>query len=550
MHRGSGGRSTVTALVAVGLILVAACSSGAKSATPSTARRAGGTLRLAMVGVDREPDPAEVVATDQSQMVLLDLLADGLTSIDPTTQQPVPALATKWAADSAGTTWTFTLADGVMFADGTAMTASSVVASLEHLAARPSSLAGARLDVVVGSREFAAGTADHVVGLAAPDAQTVKITTTTPQADLPALLASPLYGVAKLPEADLADTTVTTGPDTSPARWTVGAGPFRVASRAGDESRPSTLVRSDGSDAQLDEIDLVPVPDAAAGVRAVQAGGADWSPAPAGTPASTSSGSGSASKVITSPLGAEEFFGMNLASPTFANQQFRQAIVRAVDGSKVVAVGLPALVPSGGVVPPGVPGSSADPCGDPCRYGPDQARYLLTQAFPDGQVPLVEVDTSDGVGDVAAADSVRDQLIAVGIPAEVKPLPFDQYQHFVTSGNQQLFRTGWVGLAPSAGAYLDPLFRSTSLDNLTAFNVADVDTGLAAAAAEPDTAKRQDRYAGLQQTILGLSPVVPLGSYVSAVALSNALQGYAPRLDGTFVVEQVTVSGGATTTSR
>ena len=497
-------------------------------------------MRLAVVGVDDELDPVDVVATDQSQMVVLDLLADGLTSIDPAPGQPVPALAAKWSPDAAGTTWTFTLTDGVMFSDGTAATAASVVASLEHVARHPESLAGAQLDVVAGSAEFAAGSANHVSGLAAPDEQTVRITTTSPQADLPALLASPLYGVVKPAEVDPSVTTETMAAASSSQRWNVGAGPFRVADRAGSLSNATSLVRSDGSSAQLDSIDLVRVVDPGAALRAVQQGQADWGGVASGTPASTGPGV----VVQTSPLGAEEFFGMNLASPTFANQLFRQAIVRAVDRTKVIASGLPDLVPSSAIVPTGVAGSALDPCDDPCAFSVEQAKALLAQAFPDGQVPLVEVETSDGVGDVAAANSVRDQLVAAGIPAQVKAQPFDDYRHFVTTGNQQLFRTGWVGLAPTAGAYLDPLFRSNSLDNLTAFNVAEIDARLTAAAAELDATKRGALYSAIEQTLLSLSPVLPLGAYRSSVALAAGVQDYAARLDGTFDIERVWVGAG------
>ena len=538
---GESGR--LVALAVVGVFVLATCSSNARPhANQPASTRHGGTIRLAVVGVDGELDPVNVVATDQSQMVVLDLLADGLTSIDPALGQPVSALATKWSADAAGTTWTFTLTDGVMFSDGTAVTAASVVASLEHVAQRPESLAGAQLDVIAGSAEFAAGSASHVSGLAAPDEQTVRITTTSPQVDLPALLASPLYGVVKPPEDDPSVTTETTAAVSSSQRWSIGAGPFRVADRAGSLATATSLVRADGSSAQLDSIDLVRVADPAAALLAVQQGQADWGGVASVTPASTAPAAGVA--VQTSPLGAEEFFGMNLASPTFANQLFRQAIVRAVDRTKVVAAGLTDLVPSSAIVPTGVAGSMTDPCGDPCAFSADQAKVLLTQAFPDGQVPLVEVDTSDGVGDVAAANSVRDQLVAVGIPAQVKAQPFDDYRHFVTTGNQQLFRTGWVGLAPTAGAFLDPLFRSNSLDNLTAFNVAEIDARLTAAAAELDATKRGALYSAIEQTILSLSPVLPLGAYRSSVALAAGVQDYAARLDGTFDIERVWVGAG------
>ena len=119
--------------------------------------------------------------------------------------------------------------------------------------------------------------------------------------------------------------------------------------------------------------------------------------------------------------------------------------------------------------------------------------------------------------------------------------PFAEYQRFVTSGQQQLSRTGWVGLAPSVGAYLDPLFRSNSLDNLTSLESPDVDTRLRTAAATSDAADRTAQYQGLEKDVMGLFPVVPLGSYEATVRMSARVQHYVQRLDGTFDALQVEV---------
>jgi ABC-type transport system substrate-binding protein len=541
-------------MAAAGIMILGACSSSSKSKGGDSSA-SGGTMRMAVVGIDHDLDPVDVVATNQTQMVLVDLLADGLTTIDPATMQPAPSLADKWSADDAGTTWTFDLKDHVTFADGTPVTASSVVSSLEHVARRPDTLQGARLDAISGRADFVAGRADRISGLDAPSDHKLRITTTLPDAELPALLGSPLYGVVKPPET-AADTTTTAAGSGSTApvatAWTVGAGPFRPDGPDGDLAKASRLVRTDPNAARIESIDLVRVADAPSAIDAVRGGQADWASAPAATPP-TLPGSivagGSGMRVETSSLGAEEFFGMNLASPTFANQQFRQAIVRAVDGTKVIAAGMPGLLPSPALVPIDVPGFVVDPCGEPCRYGPEQARYLVGQAFPDGQVPLVEIDTSDGQGDVAAANSVRDQLVAVGIPAAVKAMPFAEYQTFVTGGLEQLFRSGWVGMAPAAGAYLGPMFRSKSLDNLTAFGSPEIDTELDAAAAEPDFDKRNAAYAAIEQKIVGLAPALPLGSYRSAVALSAPVRDYVAKLDGTFEVSRVSVESLSTSTT-
>jgi len=560
--RNIGALALALAMVVV-LALVAGCTSGKGSGDAADANRSGGTLRLAVAGLTTY-DPATVVPTDQAEMVAADLVADGLTAIDAQTGGVVPSLAESWVADDAGTTWTFTLRAGATFSDGSAVTAADVATALSRVAARGSAtLAAARLEGISGYADVVAGRSSALAGVVAVDERTLTITTTSSDVELPLLLGSPVYGVMKVAPAGDATSTVPTSAPGAPGvdgSLLIGSGPFSVAS---DDGTTLHLVRAQGSGAELDGVDLLRVADAAAADAAVRQGDADWAPlsgaaasaaasASTSTTTSTSTGSpdstgpastaaGDATVVKTTPLGAEEFFGMNVTNPVLTNPVFRQAIVKGIDRAKLVAVAPTGLRAGSAIVPPGVPGAVEDPCGDACRYDPEAAKALVAQAFPGGGVPTVEVDTDDVPADVALATAVQASLVAIGVPATVVVKPFAEYQRFVTTGQTQLFRTGWVGLAPSAGAYLDPLFRSNSLDNLTGVASASVDTRLATARATTDDAARVAQYQSLEKDILALSPVVPLGSYVASVRLSARVENYVQRLDGTFDALQVQV---------
>jgi len=532
-------RRTAALLAAVGLAATA-CSSGSHhSSTATTFPHSGGTLRLAVVGLSGF-DPATIVPTDQADMIAVDLLDQGLTSIDPATERAVPALATKWSSDSSGsgtdarvgTTWTFTLDPHARFSDGSKVTADQVVAALTKVAEQGSStLAGARLDVVQGYDELVSGKADTLAGLHA-DGDVVEITTDQPDAELPLLLGSPVYSVTK-PGPKPTDKTQGTA-----LAAPLGTGPFEVAS---DDGTVVKLVRSETSRAQLDEVDLIRVKDAAAAQSAVRNGSADWASVPPAQKTSTTGGS--IGYTVQAPLGAEQFFGINLASPTFASPLFRQAIIKAIDRNSLVAKVLPGLHVSSGVVPPGVPGSVPDACGATCTFDRAAARQLLHRAFPGGRIPIVEIDTDADPTNVALAKAVAVNLALVGITVQVKVHSFRDYQRFITSGRQQLFRTGWVGLWPSAGAYLDPLFRSNSLDNTTSFKSAHIDGALTTTAALADAGARATQYQAIQGTIVSDAVVVPIASYTQVLALSSRVRNYAARLDGTFDVDKVEVTG-------
>ncbi len=554
--------------VAGALTLTASSCSSNSSSGHSAITHTGGTLRLAVVGLNTL-DPARLVPTNLADMVAVNLLDRGLTAIDPAHNQAVPALATRWVSNApaapapqattgstgttvpapttVGTTWTFTIDPHARFADGSAVTPSDIITSLTAVARTGNStLAGARLDVIEGYADLVAGKSTTLKGLAAGDG-TLRITTTAPDAELPQLLASPVYAVVKAGHelaAPRATGTTAAGSTTTLALDAPqGSGPFKLAA---DDGRTLRLVRSAGSVAELDEVDLTREPTDAAALAAVRAGQADWAEVPPAQKARATGGS--IGYTIQAPLGAEEFFGINLASPTFANPLFRRAIIVAVDRHAVVSGVLPGLVPSAGVVPAGVPGTVADPCGPNCAYSVAVSKALVAQAYPNGGVPLVEIDTDDDPADVSLANTVGYELAQAGIPMKVVPQPFATYQSFITTGRQQLFRTGWVGLWPSAGAYLSPLFRSTSLDNSTAFKSAEVDAQLRAAQAYAPESQRLLMYENLQRTIAADYAVVPLASYQQVLALAGRVHDYSPRLDGTFDVNRVEVKATSGTT--
>jgi ABC-type transport system substrate-binding protein len=538
----------LAALLAVVAIAATACSSGSHGTATTTTPHSGGTLRLAVVGLD-SLDPAEIVPTNQADMIAVDLLDEGLTSIDPATNAAVPALATKWTSDApsssntttggaaatVGTMWTFELDPQARFSDGSAVSAADVVASLSNVAKQGNrTLAGARLDVVAGYDDLVSGKSDSLVGLRA-DGNKVDITTDRPDAELPLLLGSPVYSVTKPPPSS---TTTTNSSGQGSLVAPIGSGPFKMAS---DDGTTVKLVRTATSAAQLDEVDLIRQKTSTDALAAVRAGNADWAAVPPAKKASATGGS--IGYTVQAPLGAEQFFGMNLASKTFANPFFRQAIIKSIDRNSLVARVLPGLHVSSGVVPQGVPGSVPDACGATCTFDRSAARQLLHRAFPGGRIPIVEIDTDADPTNVSLARTIAVNLRAVKIPVQVKVFTFVSYQRFITTGRQQLFRTGWVGLSPSAGAYLDPLFRSNSLDNSTAFKSAHIDGALSTTVALADAQERATQYEAIQRTIVSDAVVVPIVSYTQVIAVADRVHDYAARLDGTFDVDKIEVTG-------
>lgn len=484
-------------------------------------------VRFGAVGLEHL-DPAFVLPSDQSGMVAVDLLFDGLTSWDPQTQAPVPALAESWESASFATEWTFHLRAGATFSDGTPVTARDAERSLERIARLGNiSLAGVRLDVVAGYREVSEGLTEDLTGVSALDDRTLRIVTLEPYAAMPELLSSPLYAVVPAGVVDADPVAFDGNP--------VGSGPYRFAGRDGAVLR---LEAVDGSEVPVRRAELIAYPTAEEAYAAFEAGELDWSVVPAGLLDEARAEHGERAVV---PFVVELLYGFNLRHPSFGDVRFRSAVAKAIDRGALLDSPLEAATALDGVVPSGVPGAVADACGVLCSYDPDTARALVAQVHPNGQVPAIELDVYDDPLELAVADAVAEDLRAIGVPVNVVVEPFEEYQGFIVGGGQQLFTFGWVGVAIEPDVFVSPLFLSDSPDNVTGFADPVVDLAIKTARAEPDAGARRALYADIDRQVMRGVPIVPLASYLTAAVVGERLEGYVPRTDGTFVVEAMSV---------
>ncbi|HJR26214.1 MAG TPA: ABC transporter substrate-binding protein, partial [Acidimicrobiales bacterium] len=462
-------------------------------------------------------DPAAASLADPAGQLVADLLYDGLTELDDEGVAR-PALATAWTVDEAFETWRFTLDEARTFASGRPVTATEVVGSLQHvIAGGDASLAALRLEDVQGFRAYLDGAAPTVAGLRALDARTVEIALATPLAILPELLAAPSYGI-----------TATPGTVPPPTDLDL-SGAWAVRSAQADGSAVE-LARREGSAAHLEGIELRAHADAAEAYTAFEDGDVDWAPVPVER---FGDAVGAYGDDHFAPFQAELFFGLRADAPGLDKRQLRQAIAAAIDREAIVRAVYPDLAdPLDAVVPVGVPGRAADSCAA-CDRDVVRARRLLAEGFPDGNIPTVAIDYDASPAQEAMAKTVADQLGAVGITTTQRAMPLPDYQRFIVQGGQQLFSFGWIGGYASPDAYLSPLFRSTSNDNLVALRSADVDYLLGQARAQADPAARAELWAEAQRFVLDEAFVVPIAQFRTQVVVADRVEALVHRVDGT-----------------
>lgn len=489
---------------------------------------AGGVLRIGVTPLGNL-DPSQ--ARSIEQVLVADQLFDSLTAFDPATLEPQPSLAAWWEASPDQRQWTFHLRPGAVFANGRAVTAVDVKYSLERVARRGSGSPGAELlQVVSGYGDFRNG-GTELAGVTTPAVDVVGIALDEPLAVLPAVLASPVLAVVPRESAEAQP------PEAVFGQAPVGSGPFRLDSNDG---RVLTLFPAPGARTGVGRLDVVQYENVSDAYRAFTRGELDWARVPPEQSAAAARRYGTAA---FRPYVAELFYGFNLESPKLADARFREAIVRAVDRRAVVAaVYQGAVRAADGVVLDGVPGHQPQACGR-CGYDPGRARRLLAEAFGDGAVPEVALDYDDDPGQEALARAVQAALGEVGITVALRPRPVDAYDQVALSGEQEIFRLGWVAAYPSPDAFLAPLFRSDSVNNLTGFSDPAVDELLRRARAEPDRAVRLGLYQEAERAVMDHVPLVPIGQFELHAVVADRVRNLVATSLGTFDASAVSLAG-------
>ena len=476
-------------------------------------------------------DPAAARTIDE--LLVVDQLFDSLTAHDPTTLEPVPSIAASWTASDDQLHWELKLRPDARFSDGTTITSTDVKATFERIARKGSgSPAADLLELVSGYQAIAVdGSATELTGVVAVAPDVVRFDLESPWSLLPSVLANPSFGI--LPQAVA---NATAFPETSPSLVT--SGPFSVAAAA---PQRLSLVPSEGVEASVARVEFVLFDDKAAAYDAFAEGDVDWSEVPPDRAAEAARDHGSS---LFRPYVAELFYAFNLRSPKFADVRFREAVVRAIDRDAIISEVYGTTVrPVSGVVVEGLAGFQEDACAGRCAFDVARSTALLAEILAEGgTLPELAIDFESDPTQTAVATAIQADLAHVGIASTLRPKPLAEYQQFAVSGEQELFRLGWIAPYPSADAVLTPLFLTGFPNNVTGFSSAGVDELLRAARAEPSQEARVARWQEAERAVMAELPIVPIGQFELQSVASKRVRGLVVTATGTFDARAVSVS--------
>ena len=515
-----GKRWRLVSVVAAFAIVITACDSGSSETTVAPETTLSGGIAEASVrtvrGALSEPlaiDPQLVSEPEGFEVARL--LFDSLTRYDPDGGAVVPGVAQTWEADEDNTVWTFHLRRGVTFSDGSPLTAHDFVYAFNRLAdpdlgSLAEYLGGSRGARILGWEEvsFSEGTGvvgdQRVEGITAVDDLTFEITTESPMAFVPKILAHPAFSPVK------ADHVATAGWADMP----VGNGPYRMA-EAWQHGVSITMERNDryyGSEGSPDRVEFHVFSDPAAEFQALLDGEIDVLAVGVEQLAQARARYPNLSETYQGSL--YRFIGFPTQNPPYDSAEMRRALIMSVD-RETVAESILDVPVANGFVPPVTSGSIDGLDGCPgCAYDPVAAKELFNDlgGIPGNKVTLafVAAEGHERVMDQIAADWKTN----LGLDVEFLAFDWAAYLEFLglTGGPKptEPFLLSWSWDYPSSHSFLAPMYSTDSSDNFAAYSNADFDDLIEAAERAP-TEGGAIPFLEEAQRILGQDvPVMPL----------------------------------------
>ncbi len=495
-------------LAAAAALLLAAC---APAATATQAPSAGeptaaeampaeqgpqGTLTVAFQPLV-QTDPA-LISSD-AEVFVANAVYDYLVDIDPVSSLPVPRLATDWTVSDDGLSYTFNLASGVTFHDGSPLSADDVVWTFNRLRNPDAGYATSTLYTDIADVQ------------ATGDLQ-VTFTLTQPNAFF-------LY--------DLSDNhalIIKNGTD-DPTDFN-GTGPFVVTNYSPEdrielEANPNYFVEGEP---KLANVQVIFFSDESAMVDAMRGGQVDLVMR-ISTPLFESLKDVDGIDTVDIPTNGFDLVRLRSDEPPGNDPRVIQAMKLATDNEAIlqqVQQGYGALGNDSPIGP--LYGAYYDASIQPPARDVQAAKDLLAQAgYGDGLNLTMHVPNTGGRPDLAAV--LKDQWAEAGINIDISVEPEDVYYGDNGWLDVDLGITGW-GSRPYPQFYLDTMLVTDAIWNESHFSDPELDALAETARTTMDEGERADAYKQIQQILVDRGPVIIPYFFPQFGAISDQFGGF------------------------
>lgn len=483
-------RATPSRIIsAIGVLALAATAAACGSSSGGSSPGGGSAASVSTLVIANavKVDTLDPEANSVNESIWLDQnLYSRLLQPNSTGTGLLPDLAATWSISSNGLTYTFHLQPDAKFSNGSPVTASDVVFSIDR------------------SRKFAGGWGfllTAVKSISAPDAHTVVIQLSEPHAPLLADLA--MYAYSVLPQK------LVQSQGTSFFQHPVGSGPFMVTSYSPDsEVDLAANPYFYGTKPKIKTVKVLIVPDDNTRVLMLESKRADVIENPPGNLVSQIDQTPGIS-VQLFPSTRVDFVQLDEHFKPFKNVLVRQAINYAIDRNAIVKLAYEGhAIPGASFMPYKM--EYYDSAIQPYPYDPAKAKQLLAQAgYPHGFNAFL-ITVSGDIAGQAEAVVLKSELAAVGINLSIQSYELLTAYAKEDGGHSEFGERYWTN------DIVDPdevaTFGADCKGGAFAFNSYWCSTQasklVAEARAELNSAARQTMYDQIQQIIYQQSPFV------------------------------------------
>ena len=455
----------------------------------------GGEITVGIAqDLDDSLDPHQTVAAGTRE-VLFNIF-EGL--VKPNSDgEMIPAVAEKYTLSEDGTTYTFTLREGVKFHNGQTVTAEDVVYSINRCAAVPE-----------GQEKPLVAAFSAVKSVEALDEKTVAVTIA--QRDLEFIS----YMTAAIIPADYENQ------DTAP----VGTGPFKFVSRTPQQD--FVMERFEdywGAPAWLDKVTYKICENADARVMNLNGGSIDLC---AHLTSAQASQLNQNFQVLEGTMNLVQAIYLNNQAKPFDNQLVRQALCYAIDRQGImdmVADGHGTAV--GSSIYPAFTKYFLPELVDKYPHDVEKAKELLAQAgYPDGFDMTISVP-NNYQPHMDTAEVVAEQLREAGINVTIQPVEWSTWLDTIYNGRQFQATVVGVDAANMTARAMLERFTSDYGKNFINYNNPAYDTLFQQAINAQDEATQTDLYKQMEAMLADTAANVYIQDLCDLVAMRQDLGG-------------------------
>ena len=519
-------RILIPVAAAAMLMGTAACTASNPAGADKSAGGSGSTLTVDMASDVETLDPA--VTIDNASWKITYPTYEHLVGYKGASTDIQPELAKSWSSSNGGKVWTFHLATGHTFSDGSPVDAAAVKFSFERL-----------LKINQGP----AGSFAEVSKVDAPNPTTVTFTLNSPFAAFPSTLATNYASIVNPKVMD----HQTNGDEGQAylANHTMGSGPYELLSHVKGQSLTLGLnPHYAGPKPTITKAVFQVVSDPSAQRLQLERGDVDVAEGIT-TDQIKSLQSAQGVTVVQKPSLLVDYMYMNVGKgdPALKNSKVRQAISYAIDYKGLIdATQQGQATQMRGPIPQGMWGHDNSVL--QYSYDPTKAKQLLASAHAGNIPPLTLLYSDHEAWWPTEALAIQANLKKVGIPVKLSQVEYATERDLLDKGQFDLALGVW---SPD---YADPyMFMNFWFDskngglagNRAFYNNPQVDSLIRKAAVTTDKTTREQLYQQAQKMVVNDPPYVYLYQTNFLLPMRTSVTGFEfnPMLQGIYNLAQM-----------